>query len=132
MAVFLVIDNMEVDNAEAGAYTVYEEELGVSERMADGTLVEEVRGHVWVVEVDLGAMEQAKLQAIQNALRSRRVHQLFFLPPTGQNNLSTGLFRLTELPKPSLESFLDDDDDEPDVQIWNSFALKFEEIRPHD
>lgn len=132
MSVFLVIDNVEVDDAEAGAYTAYEEELGVSERMADGTLVEEVRGHVWVVEVDLGAMEQTKLQAVQNVLRSRRVHQLFFLPPTGQNNLSTGLFRLTELPKPSLESFLDDDDDEPDVQIWNSFSLKFEEIRPHD
>ena len=51
MAVFLIIDGIEIDGIEKGDYSAYEQELGVSERMIDGTRVEEIRATIWVVEV---------------------------------------------------------------------------------
>lgn len=132
MAVFLIIDGVEISDAEAGAYSAYEKELGVSDRMADGTRVEELRGKIWVISLTLDGLDQTNLQTLQAQLRTRREHNIVFLPPTGQTELTSSIFHLTELPQPTLDSFLDDDDDLPDLQMWSSFSVTFEEVRPHD
>lgn len=130
MAVFLIIDGIEIDGIEKGDYSAYEQELGVSERMIDGTRVEEIRATIWVVEVSWGRIDRDTLAQIQAKLRTQREHQLVFLPNTGQRTLVSSTFHLVERPKPALDEFFDDDESEE--QIWQGMDLVFEEVTGHD
>ena len=130
MAVFLVIDGVAIDGIEKGDYSAYEKELGVADRMADGTRVEEIGAVIWVVEVNYGRIDRDTLAQLQTKLRTQREHQLFFLPDTGQNELTSGVFHLVERPQPTVAEFFDDD--ESGAQIWEGLSLTFEEVTGHD
>lgn len=130
MAVFLIIDGVEIKGIERGDYSAYEEELGVSDRMISGRRVEEVRATIWRVEVNFAEIDRETLEAVQTELRARREHQLFFLPDTGKTELESGIFHLVERPKPTLAQFFDDD--ESGSQMWEGLSLAFEEVDGHD
>lgn len=130
MAVFLIIDGVEISGIEQDDYSAYEEELGVSDRMISGRRVEEVRATIWHVEVNFAEIDRETLEKVQTQLRARREHQLFFLPDTGQKELESGVFHLVERPKPTLSQFFDDDED--GNQIWEGLSLSFEEVDGHD
>lgn len=124
---FLSIDGVEIEDAEEGDYTAYEQELGVSDRMISGRRVEELRATIWVVEVGLANIETDTLKTLQDVLRTRREHELFFLPDTGSTELVTGKFHLTTLPSPSLTRWR-----AGEQPSWSGFTLRFEEIDGHD
>ena len=123
---FLSIDGIEIEDAEEGAYTAYEQELGVSDRMISGRLVEELRATVWVVEVSLNEISADTMEKLQAAMKATRRHRLFFLPSTGGTELKTGFFHLTVQPQPTLTRWLDGT-----TPTWDGFTLHFEEISGH-
>lgn len=124
---FLSIDGVEIDGIEENGYTAYEQELGVSDRMASGRLVEELSATIWVVEVSYNDIDADTMERLQTAMKSTRNHQLFFLPSTGGTELKTGFFHLTVQPQPTLTRWLDGT-----VPRWSGFTLRFEEINGHD
>lgn len=124
--VFLVIDDIEVEDLESGDYTAYEEELGVSDRMISGRRVEELRATVWVVEINYASIDAETMLKLNAAFKASRRHQLFFLPSTGGTELATGWFHLTALPAPSLNRWTSA------VPEWSGYTLRFEEIDGHD
>ena len=124
---FLSIDGVEIEDAEEGDYTAYEQELGVSDRMISGRRVEELRAKIWIVEIGLATIEIDALRLLQDRLRTRREHELFFLPDTGSTELVTGKFHLTTLPAPSLTRWRSGEQ-----PSWSGFTLRFEEIDGHD
>lgn len=123
---FLSIDGLEIDDLEAGDYTAYEEELGVSERMISGRRIEEVRATIWHVELNISAIDYIQMAELSTKLRSSRRHQLFFLPSVGGRELTSGWFHLVERPRPALEQWQDDG------PWWSGYSLHFEEIDGHD
>lgn len=124
---FLSIDGVEIEDAEEGDYTACEQELGVADRMISGRRVEELRAKIWVVEVGISSIETDSLKTLQDQLRSRREHELFFLPDTGSTELVTGIFHLTTLPAPSLTRWR-----AGEKPTWRGFTLHFEEVNGHD
>lgn len=125
--IFLVIDGIEIDGITENDYTAYEEELGVSDRMISGRLVEELRAKIWVVQVNYSSIDADTMLELQTALHSTRKHLLFFLPSTGGEALQTGYFHLTAQPQPTLSRWYDGNTPE-----WSGFTLRFEEIDGHD
>lgn len=124
---FLVIDGVEIDGIEEDDYTAYEEELGVTDRMISGRLVEELRATVWVVEVNYREIDSETLEKLTKAIKATRKHQLFFLPSSGGEELKTGFFHLSTLPQPTLTRWL------PGTKPkWSGYTLRFEEIDGHD
>lgn len=123
---FLVIDGVEIEDVETGDYTAYEEELSISDRMISGRHVEELRATIWVVEVGYASIDSDTMRKLQTELRSRREHELFFLPNTGSTELVTGKFHLTTLPAPTLEKWRPGES-----PSWSGFTLHFEEINGH-
>lgn len=124
---FLSIDGVDIEDAEEGDYTAYEQELGVSERMISGRRVEELRATIWIVEVGLTSIDADTLRTLQNVLHSRREHELFFLPDNGSTDLVTGKFHLTVLPSPTLKRWRNGEN-----PAWSGFTLHFEEVDGHD
>lgn len=124
---FLSIDGIDIEDAEEGAYTAYEQELGVSDRMISGLYVEELRGKIWVVEVSMDELDADTISRLQTAMKATRKHRLFFLPSTGGSDLQSGLFALTVLPQPTLTRWTDGQ-----MPTWSGFTLRFEEVTPHD
>lgn len=124
---FLSIDGVEIEDAEEGNYTAYEQELGVSDRMISGRLVEELRATVWVVEVSYSSIDADTMERLQTALKSTRKHQLFFLPSTGGKTLQSGFFHMTTQPQPTLTRWRSGS-----TPLWSGFTLHFEEINGHD
>lgn len=124
---FLSIDGIEIEDAEEGDYTAYEKELGVSDRMISGRRVEELRAKIWVVEVGLASIDADTMKVLQDQIRTRREHELFFLPNTGSTELVTGKFHLTTLPAPTLTRWM-----AGEKPTWSGFTLHFEEINGHD
>ena len=123
---FLSIDGVEIEDLEEDDYKAYEEELGVSDRMISGRRVEELRATVWVVELSYAAIDAGTMARLNQVLKAKRQHELFFLPSTGGTELVTGTFHLTALPQPSLKSWTGD------VPQWSGYTLHFEEINGHD
>lgn len=123
---FLTIDGVEIEDVETGDYTAYEQELGVSDRMISGRHVEELRATIWVVEVGYASIDTDTMRKLQNELRARREHELFFLPDTGSTELVTGKFHLTTLPAPTLKRW-----QAGEAPTWSGFTLHFEEIDGH-
>lgn len=123
---FLSIDGINIDGIEEGDYTAYEEELGVSDRMISGRLVEELRATVWVVQVNYSSIDADTMLALQTKLHSTRRHFIVFLPSTGGTSLVNGYFHLTAQPAPTLSRWYDGTTPE-----WAGFTLKFEEIDGH-
>lgn len=123
---FLSIDGIEIEDAEEGDYTAYEEELGVSARMISGRRVEEVRATIWVVQVRLASITAEVMERLSKALKEKRQHQLFFLPSTGGSELASGLFHLVSQPTPTLTRWGESG------PVWDSYKLTFEEIDGHD
>ena len=64
MAVFLIIDGVEISGIEQDDYSAYEEELGVSDRMISGRRVEEVRATIWHVEVNFAEIDRETLEKV--------------------------------------------------------------------
>ena len=124
---FLVIDGVPVEDVEADDYSAYEEEYSVSERMISGRRVEELGAVYWVVEVNYSAIDIDTLAALQAQLRTRREHQLFFLPSTGGTGMVSGVFHLTARPKPSLNNWRNGG-----APGWHGVTLRFEEVEGHD
>ena len=122
---FLSIDGIEVEDLEAGDYRAYEKELGVTERMISGRLIEEVRATIWVVEVKYSAIDAETMAALNEKFRASRDHQLFFLPSTGGTELATGTFHLMERPAPALKSWTEA------LPMWEEYSLLFEEVTGH-
>lgn len=123
---FLSIDGVDIEDAGEGDYTAYEQELGVSDRMISGRRVEELRATIWVVEVGLANIDTDTMRILQNVLHSRREHELFFLPDTGNTELVTGKFHLTVLPSPTLTRWRNGE-----KPAWSGFTLHFEEVDGH-
>lgn len=123
---FLIIDGIEIEDLEAGDYTAYENELGVSDRMISGRRVEELRATVWTVSINYNAIPAETMAALAEKFKSRRQHELFFLPSTGGTDLVNGMFHLVDQPTPALTSW------GMDGPIWQSYKLTFEEINGHD
>lgn len=124
---FLSIDGVEIEDVEEGGYTAYEQELGVTDRMISGRLVEELRATVWVVEVAYSEIDSETLKRLQDAMKSTRKHLLFFLPPDGSTSLQSGYFHLTAQPSPSLARW-----NIGNSPTWSGFTLHFEEVTGHD
>lgn len=122
---FLIIDGYEVPDLEEGDYTVYEEELGVSERMISGRRIEELRATVWVVELNFSSITAEAMQTINTLLKASREHELFFLPSTGGDELVNGVFHLVDQPSPSLSRWSEDG------PLWSGYKLRFEEVTGH-
>lgn len=125
--IFLIIDNIPVDGIEEGGYTAYEQELGVSERMISGRLVEEIRGKVWVVEVSYNDIDVDTMGRLQAAMGGMREHRLQFLPPAGGVGMASGQFAMTMLPQPTLSRWLPGT-----LPQWAGYTMRFEEVTPHD
>lgn len=125
--VFLIIDDIVIEDLERDDYTAFEQELGKSDRMISGRRVEEIRATVWVVELNYAAIDAATMSRLNAAIKARRTHQLFFLPSTGGVEMLSGYFHLTALPTPSLNRWNVGED-----PVWSGYTLRFEEIDGHD
>lgn len=125
--VFLVIDDIEIEDLERDDYSAYEMELGVSDRMISGRRVEELRATVWVVEVNYASIDATTMARLNEKFKASREHQLFFLPSTGGTELVSGRFHLTALPTPSLNRWRSGEG-----PMWSGYTLRFEEIDGHD
>ena len=123
---FLMIDGIQIEDLIEGDYSAYEQELGKAERMVSGRMVEEMQGTVWVVSLNIDAIDADTLATLSAALKSTRQHELFFLPSTGGTELATGIFRLAAPGAPTLRSW------RGGVPEWQGYALTFEEINCHD
>lgn len=123
---FLIIDDIVIEDLEEDDYTAWEEELGVSDRMVSGRRVEELRGRVWHVELNASAIDFDTMAALNAAFKARRQHTLQFLPDTGSTTLETGVFHLAALPRPTLTRW------RGGPPQWSGYALHFEEIDAHD
>lgn len=123
---FLSIDGIEIEDLEEGDYTAFEQELGVSERMISGRRVEELRATIWVVEISYSSIDAETMARLSAALKSKRQHELFFLPSTGGTELVNGMFHLVEQPAPALARWGDGG------PMWQDYTLRFEEIDGHD
>ena len=124
---FLSIDGIEIEDLEEGDYSAYEKELGVSERMISGRRIEEVRATIWVVELTYQAIDYETMARLNEAMRARRQHELFFLPSTGGTDLESGQFHLVSRPAPSLQRWSEDSGPQ-----WGGYSMTFEEIDGHD
>lgn len=122
---FLNIDGIDIEDLEAGDYSAYEQELGVSERMISGRLIEELRATIWVVKVRYGAIDAATMAALNAKFKASRDHALIFLPSTGGTELASGTFHLREPPAPALKSWTDE------TPMWEDYELTFEEVTGH-
>lgn len=124
---FLTIDGINIEDVEEGGYTAYEQELGTFQRMISGRMIEELRAKVWVVEISFDEIDSQTMFALQSAIRSRRTHDLTFLPSVGGTELVSSTFQLTVLPQPSLTRWLPGTNPQ-----WSGFTLHFEEVEGHD
>ena len=123
---FLMIDGIQIEDLVEGDYSAYEQELGKSQRMISGRMVEELRGTVWVVTLNIDAIDAETLATLSAALKGTREHELFFLPSTGGTELETGHFHLAAPGAPTLKSW------HGSLPMWQGYALTFEEIDCHD
>lgn len=123
---FLIIDGIQIEDLLEGDYSAYEQELGRSERMASGRLVEELQGTIWVLQLNIDAIDAVTMASLSTALKSTREHELFFLPSTGGTELKTGYFHLSAPAAPSLRCW------RGGLPEWQGYALTFEEINCHD
>ncbi len=123
---FLMIDGIQIEDLMEGDYSAYEQELGKAERMVSGRMVEELQGTVWVVTLNIDAIDAETLATLSAALKGTREHELFFLPSTGGTELATGFFHLSAPASPSLRSW------RGGLPEWQGYALTFEEINCHD
>ena len=124
---FLTIDGINIEDVEEGGYTAYEQELGTFQRMISGRYIQEVRAKVWVVEIAYDEIDSQTMFALQSVLRSRRTHELTFLPSVGGTDRVTSTFLLTTLPQPSLTRWYPGES-----PYWSGFTLHFEEVEGHD
>lgn len=122
---FLTIDGIWLEDIESDGYKVYEKTLDVELRMVSGRMVREERGKVWVIEVSFSAIDPDTLTRLDTVIRSRKTHNIAFLPANGQTEVRTGEFLLTSLPTPALFSWLSD------LPEWSGYSLIFEEVKPH-
>ena len=124
---FLTIDGINIEDVQEGGYIAYEQELGTFQRMISGRYIQELRAKVWVVEISYDEIDTQTMFALQNAIRSRRTHDLTFLPSTGSTERITSTFLLTTLPQPSLTRWYPGEN-----PSWSGFTLHFEEAESHD
>ena len=123
---FLMIDGVQIEDLLEGDYSAYEQELGKTQRMASGRLVEERQGTIWVLQLNIDVLDAETMARLSTALKSTREHEIFFLPSTGGTELATGKFHLAAPATPSLRSW------RGGLPEWQGYALTFEEIECHD
>lgn len=96
----LIINGTEYPKTSNDKYKCYKKEIGKSLRMAAGNMVTEVRGKYTIIEYSYDYFEPDLMKKCLVDLRSGLELNVTYLE-TGEKELSSGMFRCTNLPEPS-------------------------------
>lgn len=120
----LIIDDVLFPTSTHDRYSAYEEVLAEVLEMADRSAVEEVSGKIWRIAYEYDYMGVEKMRECLAVLRRGGVHQVAFLPDTGDEMISSQ-FLVDSLSYPSL-AFI-----RGGVGRWHKLTLSLREVRPH-
>lgn len=124
---FLIINNVLIPDLLENAISIYKKDLDQYIRMIGGNLVCEEVGYVWMIEVNRGEIDADNLRTLDAALyKNGKELTIAFLPPDGSTNMIVSQFFMTEGPKPSLKSWVNE------LPEWSGYTMTFEEVDAHD
>lgn len=106
-------------------YKCYPATLSQQVEMISGRLVEEVRGHVQMIEYAYDFMGNDLMRQVLAVLRSGQSFPAAYLPDEG-NQLVSSVFLCTSITQPSFAF------SRRGIPYWHNFAFTLREVKPHD
>lgn len=106
-------------------YKCYPATLSQQVEMISGRLVEEVRGHVQMIEYAYDYMGNELMRQVLEVLRSGTSFPVAYLPDEG-NQLVSGIFLCTSITQPTMAF------SRRGVPYWHNFSFTLREVKPHD
>lgn len=120
---------------DGGKYSCYEEELGATYRMVDGSLKKEIAGYVTVIEYEFPYFDEPDRNKLLAALKSVDELQVVYLD-YNTNTMKSGLFSCRSHPRPTLiiaeDGGTSGDTVLPDVFYQTGYSVVLEGVYSHD
>ena len=125
MTQLILNGGIELPETSRDKYRCYPATLSQQVEMISGRMVEEVRGHVQMVEYSYDYMGSELMRQVLAVLRSGKSFPAAYLPDDG-NTLVSGVFLCQSLTQPTFAF------SRRGIPYWHNFAFTLREVKPHD